>query len=205
MSRCALSTSGFFMPTGIKIMQPRINDKVGYSLIHTFICNKLSDRAQGQLHYQLWQHNEDQSFGIALSKNESSGGFSAELITVNDIIQVLGKLYQDGKSFHATALKQLFNGKSVNNSSFLGAVLVDQQVIRPHPQTARLLEVNEDYELWSIGLESHLKTESDVDLEAHQDEITTEIKTPKKRQNKTAEKITTAVSTEEDVNEIHQE
>ena len=114
-------------------------------------------------------------------------------------------LYQDGKSFHATALKQLFIGKSVNNSSFLGAVLVDQQVIRPHPQTARLLEVNEDYELWFIGLESHLKTESDVDLEAHQDEITTEIKAAKKRQNKTAEKITTAVSTEEDVDEIHQE
>lgn len=205
MSRCTLSTSGFFMPIGIKIMQPRINDKVGYNLINTFICNKLSDRAQGQLHYQLWQHNEDQSFGIALSKNESSGGFSAELITVNDIIQVLGKLYQDGKSFHATALKELFIGKSVNNSSFLGAVLVDQQVIRPHPQTARLLEVNEDYELWSIGLESHLKTESDVDLEAPQYEITTEFKAPKKRQNKTTEKITMAVSTEGDVNEIHQE
>ena len=186
-------------------MQPRINDKVGYNLIHTFICNKLSDRAQGQLHYQLWQHNEYQSFGIALSKNESSGGFSAELIKVNDIIQLLGKLYQEGKPFHATALKELFIGKSVNNSSFLGAVLVDQQVIRPHPQTARLLEVKEDYELWSIGLESHLKTESDVDMEVPQDEITTEIKAPKKRHNKASEKITMAVSTEEDVNEIHQE
>jgi hypothetical protein len=189
------------MPTGIKIMQQRINDKVGYSLIHTFICNKLSDRAQGQLHYQLWQHNEDQSFGIALSKNESSGGFSAELITVNDIIQVLGKLYQDGKSFHATALKDLFIGKSVNNFSFLGAVLVDQQVIRPHAQTARLLEVNEDYELWSIGLESHLKTENDLDMEVPQDEITT----TKKRHSKASEKIKMAVSTVEDVNEIHQE
>ena len=78
-------------------MQPRIHDKIGYNLIHTFTCNKLSERAEGQLHYQLWQHSEDQSFGIALSKNESTGGFSAELIKVDDIIQLLGKLYQEGK------------------------------------------------------------------------------------------------------------
>lgn len=106
-------------------MQPRINDKVGYNLIHTFICNKISDRAKGKLHYQLWQNNEDQSFGVALSKNESSGGFSAELIKVEDIIELLGKLYRDGKPFHATALKELFIGKSVNNPSFLAAILFD--------------------------------------------------------------------------------
>ncbi len=57
-------------------MQPRIHDKIGYNLIHTFTCNKLSERAEGQLHYQLWKHSEDQSFGIALSKNESTGGFT---------------------------------------------------------------------------------------------------------------------------------
>lgn len=186
-------------------MQPRIHDKVGYRLIHTFTCNKLSDRAQGQLHYQLWQHNEDQSFGIALSKNESSGGFSAELIKVDDIIQLLGKLYQEGKPFHATVLKALFIGKSVNNASFLGAVLVDQQVIHPHPQTARLLEVNEDYELWSIGLESHLKTAADADVEPLQAEISTATKSQKKRHNKTAEKIPMEVLTEDDGNEIHPE
>lgn len=49
-------------------MQPRIHDKIGYNLIHTFTCNKLSERAEGQLHYQLWQHSEDQSFGIALKQ-----------------------------------------------------------------------------------------------------------------------------------------
>lgn len=184
-------------------MQPRIHDKVGYSLVHTFTCNKLSDRAKGQLHYQLWQHNDDQSFGIALSKNESSGGFSAELIKVDDIIQLLGKLYQEGKPFHAVALKTLFIGKSVNNSSFLGAVLVDQQVIRPHPQTARLLEVNEDYELWSIGLESHLKTGTDAAPSQAEDPVA--VKPSKKRNGKVAEKPVTEEpeeSTEEESNEI---
>lgn len=177
MSRCALSTSGFFTSIGIKTMQPRINDKVGYSLIHTFICNKLSDRAKGKLYYQLWQNNEDQSFSVALSKNESSGGFSAELIKVEDIIELLGRLYRDGKPFHATALKDLFVGKSVNNPSFLAAILFDQQLLRLHPNVARLLEVEEEFELWLICLESHLKSEADT--ESLTVEVTTTTKSQK--------------------------
>ena len=203
MSRCALSSSGFFTSIGIKIMQPRINDKVGYSLIHTFICNKLSDRAKGKLHYQLWKNNEDQSFGVALSKNESSGGFSAEMIKVEDIIELLGKLYRDGKPFHATALKELFIGKSVNNPSFLAAILFDQQLLRLHPNVARLLEVEEDFELWPIGLESHLKSEANT--ESSTVEATTATKSQKKRQNKTVDKISMESVAEDDGHEIHPE
>lgn len=134
-------------------MQPRIFDKANQTLIKTWSCNKLSDRSKGQLKYQLWQDNDDQSFGIALSENESSGGFSAELIKVDQIISTLQKLYQTAKPFHAVALKGLFVGKSVNNASFLGAALVDQGVIRLHPQTARLLEVNDEYELWPLSFD----------------------------------------------------
>lgn len=135
-------------------MQPRIYDKVGYHLIQTFQCHKLSERAQDKLHYQLWKHNDTGALGFALSKNESTGGFSAELILVEDVMQILSQLHKEQKPFHATAFKELFIGKSVNNSSFFGAVLVDQKVIRLHPQTTRLLEVMEDYELWPTRLES---------------------------------------------------
>lgn len=134
--------------------QPRIHDKVSYYLLETLICNKLSERAEGKLHYQIWQHQDDQSFGISLCKNESTGGFSAELILVEDVMKILSQLHKEQKPFHATAFKELFIGKSVNNSSFFGAVLVDQKVIRLHPQTTRLLEVMEDYELWPTRLES---------------------------------------------------
>ncbi|MDV7509703.1 hypothetical protein R4524_07155 [Acinetobacter baumannii] len=139
-------------------MQQRVFDKVNQTLIKTFICNKLSERSKGQLHYQLWQDNEDLSLGIALSHNESSGGFSSELIKVDDILKTIKELLQAGKPFHATALKDLFIGKSVNNYSFLGAALVDQQVIRLHPQTARLLEVMEEYDFWTLRLEEILST-----------------------------------------------
>ena len=138
-------------------MQPRIYDKVGHTLIHTFTCNKLSVRAQGQLQYQLWQHNDYHTFSLALSANESSGGFSAELIAIEQILATLTQLHQDAKPFHAVALKGLFMGKSVNNASFLGAVLVDQQVIQPHPQTVRLLEVKADYQHWATQLSQYIK------------------------------------------------
>lgn len=155
-------------------MQPRIDDKVGYHLIHTFQCNKLSDRAQGKLHYQLWQHNESNTLGIALSHNESTGGFSAELILIEDVLMVLGQLHKEQKPFHATVFKELFIGKSVNNASFLGAVLVDQQVIRLHPQTTRLLEVMEDYQEWPTRLQ-------DIPVVDTAKENTTQ---PKKKQGK---------------------
>ena len=157
MSRCTQCTSGFF--TSIywrKDMQPRVPDKINHSLIMNFICPKLSERSKGNLHYQVWRNNDDQSLGIAISKNESSGGFSAELVKVSDILETLNGLRKTGRAFHATALKQLFIGKSANNPCFLAAILVDQKVIHPHPNTQRLLEVSGDAEFW----ESRLKEAS---------------------------------------------
>ena len=139
--------------------QPRIHDKVGYHLLETLICNKLSERAEGKLHYQIWQHQDDQSFGISLCKNESTGGFSAELIQVADILQCLANLKATEKPFHATAFKPLFSGKSANNHCFLAAVFVDQKLIHPHAMTERLLEVDTDFESWVTRLEGLITTD----------------------------------------------
>lgn len=175
-------------------MQSRTYDKVGYTLIKTFTCNKLSDRAKGQLHYQLWQNNDDQSFGLALSKNESSGGFSSELIHVEQIITVISILHKNAQPFHSTALKNLFIGKSVNNASFFAAVLVDQGVIRLHPQTSRLLEITEDFVLWPLSLsEQRQSNDSPVALEPS-------VKTSNKRNPKTK-----TTNEQEDDHAIHQD
>lgn len=158
-------------------MQPRIHDKVGYELIQTFQCPKLSERAQDKLHYQLWKHSDTGVFGLALSKNESTGGFSAELIQVADILQCLANLKATEKPFHATAFKPLFSGKSANNHCFLAAVFVDQKLIHPHAMTERLLEVDMDFESWVTRLESLITT----------DKTTSSTKTSKKRPEKEIE------------------
>jgi len=187
-------------------MQPRIFDKANQTLIKTWSCNKLSDRSKGKLKYQLWQDNDDQSFGIALSENESSGGFSAELIKVDQIISTLQKLYQDAKPFHAVALKGLFVGKSVNNASFLGAALVDQGVIRLHPQTARLLEVNDEYELWPISFDDVVQQSSSPSESSNDMKPVNGKRGPKpKNQQSIQDGGSESLATTEDENAVHQE
>ena len=141
-------------------MQPCVPDKINHTLVNTLICPKLSERSKGNLHYQIWRNNDDASLGIAISKNESSGGFSAELVKIEDILQTVYALRKSGKAFHATALKGLFIGKSANNPCFLAAILVDQKVVHPHPNTQRLLEVSDDAEFWLERLNESLRTES---------------------------------------------
>ena len=102
---------------------------------------------------------------------------------------------ESGKPFHATALKGLFIGKSVNNYSFLGAALVDQQVIRLHPQTARLLEVIEEYELWPLRLEE-IVGKTDV-------QETIETKIPTKRGPKPKNQSIEAELEEQAHDEVH--
>lgn len=167
--------------------QPRVFDKIGFKVIQTNTCNKLSDRAQGQLHYQVWYNEDQKQFGLSILKNESSGGFSAELIQVQDIIQSLQHLQKEARPFHATAFKSLFVGKSVNNHCFLAAILVDQKIIEPHPETARLLEVDSDFELWPIALEGLLVEQQTK---------------PKKRQGKSMASDTENTQKEQD-NEVH--
>ena len=186
-------------------MQPRVFDKANQTLIKTWSCNKLSDRSKGQLKYQLWQDNDDQSFGIALSENESSGGFSAELIKVDQIISTLQKLYQAAKPFHAVALKGLFVGKSVNNESFLGAALVDQGVIRQHPQTARLLEVNDEYELWPLSFDDVVQQSSAPSGSSNEIKSASGKRGPKpKNQQSTQDDGSDPLANVEDENAVHQ-
>lgn len=186
-------------------MQPRIFDKMNQTLIKTWSCNKLSDRAKGQLKYQLWQDNDDQSFGIALSENESSGGFSTELIKVDQIVSSLQKLYQTAKPFHAVALKELFVGKSVNNASFLGAALVDQGVIRLHPQTARLLEVNDEYEIWPLSFDDVVQQSLSPAESSHDIKPASGKRGPKpKNQQSTQNDGSDCLANMEDAHAVHQ-
>ena len=187
-------------------MQPRVPDKINHILVNTLICPKLSERSKGNLHYQIWRNNDDASLGIAISKNESSGGFSTELIKVDQIISTLQKLYQTAKPFHAVVLKELFIGKSVNNASFLGATLVDQGVIRLHPQTARLLEVNDEYELWPLSFDDAVQQSSSPSEPSSDIKPVSAKRGPKpKNQQSTQDDDSDVLANVGDENAVHQE
>lgn len=166
-------------------MQQRVPDKINHRLIKTFTCKKLSERAKGKLQYQLWQKNEDSSLGLAISHNESTGGFSSELILIESILSKVKDLQQLTKPFHATVLKDLFFGRSANNHCFLAAILVNQKVLRTHTQVSRLLEVDSDFELWTLTLEDHLKNMvQSATTEEYQVQDITKQKIPNKKNAK---------------------
>ena len=48
--------------------QSRIFDKVGYDLLHTATCPKLSERSKASLHYQIWYQPDQDHYAISLSK-----------------------------------------------------------------------------------------------------------------------------------------
>lgn len=163
--------------------QTRLNDKVGYSLVTTLECPKLSERAKGNLHFQIWKQNERDDYGVAISQNESTGGFSNELIEVEDVLKLLRSLQKQNKPFHATVFKELFIGKSSNNHCFLAAVLVHQNVIVQHSETARLLEVSANFELWSQRLQNHTSTPQSQKVDPIHADEQTHAKTLKKSAN----------------------
>lgn len=162
--------------------QSRIFDKVGYDLLHTATCPKLSERSKASLHYQIWYQPDQDHYAISLSKNDSAGGFSTELIRVTDILTLLAELQKSNQPFHATVFKPLYTGKSVNNHCFLAAVLVDQKVIQLHPQTTRLLEVSSEFEFWSISLKGYQNHSNDQISETESGTLKKPPYTPKKRE-----------------------
>ena len=87
-------------------------------------------------------------------------------------------------------MKELFVGKSVNNASFLGAALVDQGVIRLHPQTARLLEVNDEYELWPLSFDDVVQQSSSLSESSHDIKPVSAKRGPNRRINNQLRMIT---------------
>ena len=124
------------------------NDKVNHQLVKQFQCKKLSLKAKGSITYDLWQHQEDNKLYLALSANDSSGCFSAELLSVEQLLAFLKTLQANQRPFFAASLKPMFVGKSSNNPSFLAAALLDQGVLKLNASNPRLLEVMPDYEQW---------------------------------------------------------
>jgi len=103
-------------------------------------------------------------------------------------------------------LKELFVGKSVNNASFLGAALVDQGVIRLHPQTARLLEVNDEYELWPLSFDDVVQQSSSLSESSHDIKPVSAKRGPKpKNQQSTQDDHSDSSANMEDENAVHQE
>ncbi len=118
------------------------------TLLATQSCPKLLITAEGKLTFNVWYDTTDNHLFIALTHNEGGGYFSHELVPVNKIIECLDTLKTLNQAFPAVRLRHIFEGKSVNNSSFLGAVLRHLEVLIPCPKNNKLHLVCDDLNSW---------------------------------------------------------
>ena len=94
----------------------------------------------------------------------------------------------------------------MNNASFLGATLVDQGVIRLHPQTARLLEVNDEYELWPLSFDDVVQQNSSTSESSNDMKPVNGKRGPKpKSPQSTQDDSSDSLANMEDENAVHQE
>lgn len=86
---------------------------------------KLSPKSPGKIMYHLGVNPEGELY-IRIVSNESGGLFSKEWVSVSAIVALLKQ--QGDKTFKSSLFKQVINGKSSNNASFLASVLRTQAI-----------------------------------------------------------------------------
>ena len=92
-------------------------------------ANKLGQRAQGQLTYQLGYVTADKACYLQIIHNDSGGYFSKEWLPINTIETCLTLEMKKGAPFSTSILKPAFISQSQNNAGFLGAVLRQEGIL----------------------------------------------------------------------------
>jgi hypothetical protein len=105
-------------------------------IVKVATCNKLSQRATGELSYHIGKVESDHSVHIQIKANSSGGYFSKEWVPLTAIESCLTLDMKSGTPFTTATLKESFISKSQNNAGFLGAVLVAEGIMVPVPDKA---------------------------------------------------------------------
>lgn len=104
-------------------------DKLDASMriLKTSTCNTLSSKSKLTYHIGV---SPDSVIHLRVFGNSSSGAFSREWVSLNDVQTALKKRL-DGQAITSYLLDPLFKGKSVNTPAFLLAVLAQEKLVRP--------------------------------------------------------------------------
>jgi hypothetical protein len=123
------------------------------TILKTATAPKLSPRGGGELTYQLGRMNS--TVFLRIHKNDSSGRFSNEWVSVESIRRSLAQLPKGVSSFKgAVALKSAWKGQSSCNSGFGAAILRAEKVFAadPDPKKKGMLMLASDMLEWEASV-----------------------------------------------------
>lgn len=124
------------------------------------IANKLGKRAEGSIHYHILADIDRLKLYIAITRNDSGGYFSRELVPISKVEACLAK-YEADTPFPSKALKEAFVGLSSNNAGFLAAILRSEGVLGAAPDSETQHVVTCGIDAW----QSKLLSEPGVQIE----------------------------------------
>lgn len=121
---------------------------VNIMLVREGASPKISDRASGLLGYRVCIAADESEVFLTITSNETSGYFSREYVPLSRIETAMTNAMSGAKSFPASRLKTAFNGKSVNNASFLAAILRHEGLLTASPDNPLLNIPGADITSW---------------------------------------------------------
>lgn len=123
-------------------------DAVEILLVREETCPKISSRASGLLGYRVCIAADEKEVFLGITSNETSGYFSREFVPLSRIEQVMADAMASEKAFSASRLKSAFEGKSVNNASFLAAILRNEGLVEAAPDSPLLNIPGKPFKEW---------------------------------------------------------
>lgn len=116
-------------------------------VIREAAADKISARGDGRIHYLVGYLPDKSDVLLKIVSNDSSGLFSREWLSFNKIQSILADLPAES-SFFPKALKDAFAGRSANNHSFLGAILLAEKLLERDVEKANQVKRAAGLEDW---------------------------------------------------------
>jgi hypothetical protein len=112
---------------------------------------KAGARSQGSIHYRLLTDQKHRQLYITLVANDSSGGFSREIVPFARIESAVQGL-DVNKPISSKRFQSCFISRSQNNAGFLAAVLRQENLLKAVPEAAHQHAIAPDWSNWKTAM-----------------------------------------------------
>lgn len=107
-------------------------------LIRQDRCPKLGAFSAGVITYQVLTNETRDELFVRIAGNEGGGYVSDEAVPFTSIVRCVNE-HEEDKPMRSGDFRPAFVGRSNNNSGFLAAVLLHEQLLNRHPALPHLL------------------------------------------------------------------
>ncbi|RYF46374.1 MAG: hypothetical protein EOO38_14235, partial [Cytophagaceae bacterium] len=122
-----------------------------YWLLRSGPAKKLGKQSKGSIAYQLLTNDARQEVWLTISSNDGGGYFSQEMVALASVQTCVSDI-KPQEPFPSKLLQAAFTGRSSNNAGFLAAILRQESLLGPAPETEGKHILSGDWTAWKAAL-----------------------------------------------------